>query len=422
VQDAFIPLMCWLTIESHCDANRDAVVGLFKDPAAWTPAITRQWILPRTMKRFAAKGGHADYLACAQLLEMAHNADDRRILMEGFEEAFKGRALPPLPTELAAALVKSGHASPMLRVRLGDPEAIASALKIAADPKAKYEDRLTSATLFGEVKTPQAIPILIAIAKEETRPELQKAALTALLLYDDSAIGSQVAGFYVSLAPTVKPSALNLLASRPAWSMAFLKLVESDAIPATVPADVATRLRSQDDPHVAALAVKLFPAPRAPAKTERIAEVLRVRKIIEAGAGNPYKGEATFMQRCAACHTLFHKGGKIGPNLTSYQRDDLGTMLISIVDPSAEIREGFQNYMLRTKDGRTLSGFLSDSDAQMVALRGLDGEDVRVSRAEIAVLKAMPTSIMPEGLLEGLDDADLRNFFAYLRIPQPISK
>jgi hypothetical protein len=29
---------------------------------------------------------------------------------------------------------------------------------------------------------------------------------------------------------------------------------------------------------------------------------------------------------------------------------------------------------------------------------------------------------MPEGLLEGLSDQQLRDLFAYLRIPQPISR
>ena len=29
---------------------------------------------------------------------------------------------------------------------------------------------------------------------------------------------------------------------------------------------------------------------------------------------------------------------------------------------------------------------------------------------------------MPESLLDGLTDQQLRDFFAYLRIPQPISK
>lgn len=422
-EDPYIPLLCWWTIESHCDTDRDAVIALLKEPAAWDSAPMKQQILSRLMRRFAAKGSHADYLACARLLDMAPTADHRKLLMAGFEEAFKGRALPPLPRELVASLARSGQASPLLRVRLGEPEAIQSALKIAADPKSKYEDRLTCTTLFGEVKTPEAVPVLLSIARDNGKPELRKAALTALLLYDDGAIGAQVANSYSTLPTDVRSAALTLITSRSIWSVSFLRLVEAGTIkPADVPADVVARIRSQRDPSVVPLLQKLFPIAKPRPKTTRLAEVTRVRTIIEAGTGDPYKGEAAFMQRCAACHTLFHKGGNIGPNLTSYQRDDLGTMLISIVDPSAEIREGFQNYMLKTKDGRTLSGFLSDNDAEVVALRGLDGQDIRVPRSDIAELEAMPTSIMPDGLLEGMKDQELRDFFAYLRIPQPISK
>jgi putative heme-binding domain-containing protein len=128
------------------------------------------------------------------------------------------------------------------------------------------------------------------------------------------------------------------------------------------------------------------------------------------------------MQRCGVCHTLFHKGGKVGPNLTAYQRDDLGTMLTSILDPGAEIREGFVNYIARTKSGRSLGGFLVDNDAVVVTLRGSDGQDVRVRRDDLLELKASPISLMPEGLLGGLSDQEVRDLFAYLRIPQPITR
>ena len=94
----------------------------------------------------------------------------------------------------------------------------------------------------------------------------------------------------------------------------------------------------------------------------------------------------------------------------------------SILDPSAEIREGFVNYLAETKDGRTLTGFLADQDAQVVVLRGLDGQDIALARSDIVELKPAGMSLMPEGLLEGLTDQELRDFFAYLRIPQPISR
>jgi putative heme-binding domain-containing protein len=118
---------------------------------------------------------------------------------------------------------------------------------------------------------------------------------------------------------------------------------------------------------------------------------------------------------------LFFKGGKVGPDLTSYQRDDLGTMLVSIVDPNAEIREGYENQVLATRDGRTLSGFLVERDPKVVVLRGFDGADVRVPRAEIESLAPAGMSLMPEGVLDGLSESELCDLFAYLRQSQPIS-
>jgi putative heme-binding domain-containing protein len=227
---------------------------------------------------------------------------------------------------------------------------------------------------------------------------------------------------YADLPPDVRPAAQNLLASRPAWSLALLKLVEAGTIkPAEVPVDLVDRLRAQQDERVSTLTQKLFAVAPPTSQEMKRAEVLRVRAAVEGAAGDPYKGEAIFMQRCAACHTLFFKGGQIGPNLTTYQRDDLSTMLPSIVDPNAEVREGYENYLVRTKDGRTLGGFLTESDATIVALRGFDGQDVRLPRTDVKDLRNVGTSLMPEGLLDGLTDEQLRDFFAYLRIPQPIT-
>ena len=199
-----------------------------------------------------------------------------------------------------------------------------------------------------------------------------------------------------------------------------MQLIEKGAVPrAVVAPTTAALLREHEDKTVAALAQKLFAA-SAPRPQAR-AEIDRVRAVIAGGPGDAYKGEPIFAQRCAVCHTLFHKGGRIGPDLTVYQRDDPGTLLPSVIDPSAEIREGFVNQIVTTADGRTLSGFLADQDAAVIVLRGLDGQDISLARSTVREMRAAPASIMPEGLLTGLDDQALRDFFAYLRIPQPIN-
>ena len=106
------------------------------------------------------------------------------------------------------------------------------------------------------------------------------------------------------------------------------------------------------------------------------AKIADVEEALKKAPGSPYAGEAIYDQRCASCHKLFFKGGNIGPELTDYQRDNLGTMLISIVNPNAEIREGFQFITVKTKDGRALGGFQVERDNQVTILRGLDGQDL----------------------------------------------
>ena len=119
---------------------------------------------------------------------------------------------------------------------------------------------------------------------------------------------------------------------------------------------------------------------------------------------------------------MFHKGGGVGPDLTSYQRDDLDALLRAIVRPSDEIREGFENYVVITGDGRTLGGFIADQDDHVVVVRGVDGNDVSLARKRVIEILPAGRSLMPEGLLEDLSDDQLRNLFAYLRISQPIAR
>jgi putative heme-binding domain-containing protein len=147
-----------------------------------------------------------------------------------------------------------------------------------------------------------------------------------------------------------------------------------------------------------------------------------IQRKLAAGTGNPYAGETLFMDRCAGCHKLFFKGGRIGPDLTSYQRDNLGTLLTSIVDPNAEIREGFEYYLIETRDGRSVSGFVVERDTQITVVRGFEGEDILLRTEDIQKFQPMERSLMPEGLLDDLNDQELRDLFAYLRLSQPISR
>ena len=118
---------------------------------------------------------------------------------------------------------------------------------------------------------------------------------------------------------------------------------------------------------------------------------------------------------------MWEEGGRVGPDLTPFARDNVERMLSSIVNPSVEIREGFENYVAVAADGRVLNGFLVQKDSQVVILRGVDGQNVILRQDEIEDLRVLPQSVMPEGTLKTLADQQLRDLFAYLRSTQPVN-
>ncbi len=422
LEDDFIPMLCWWVLEAHLPASVDEVVAFFKDPELWKKPILREQILPRVARRLSMEEKQQDLIHLSTLFQIAPDAEAAKFLLQGFEEAYRGRTVTGLPDALISAMAKAGGAPLGIRLRQGDPAAVKEALILIANPKAALDERLRFVRSFGELKNSEAVPVLLKIAETNGDTELRRAAFSSLGAYDMQEIAEKALTLLPTLPAEIRPAAFTLLSSRPAWASQLVTALESGKLSKDlVPGDVADQLRSHPVESVRTVAAKLFP--QSPAVGQDFnATIARVEDVLKKNSGNPYAGEKIFDQRCASCHTLFFKGGKIGPNLTNYQRDNLGTMLISIINPNAEIREGFQFVTLKTKDGRTLGGFLLDRDNQVTLLRGLDGQDLTLPASEIESVDSMGRSIMPEGLLEGLDDQALRDLFAYLRISQPISK
>ncbi len=424
VEDPYVPLLCWWVLESNADENRDAVLALLEKPDFWKLPMVEKHILPRVMRRYALQGRRKDLLTCAKLLQLAPGKEQAALLMTGFEEAYRGRPMIGLPDQLVKAMTASGISSLILRLRQGEAAAVKEALAIVANAKAKEADRMLYVQTFGEISASDAVSVLLALATDKKqKASLRKAALASLSSYANPEIGAQVTALIPSLPDDVRTAALLLLISRKAWSLDLLKNIEAKKINTVVlSSDLIQRLRSSQDKQIASITAKIYPEKAKASSVDFKNKITKVKEIVASGSASTYDGEKLFMASCSACHKLFFKGGQIGPDLTNYQRDDLGTMLISIIDPNAEIREGFEYVTLTTKDGRALSGFLADRDTQVTVLRGMDGQDITVRQEEIKNIAPMGRSLMPEGILDTMSDQQIRDLFAYLKVTQPISK
>jgi hypothetical protein len=71
-------------------------------------------------------------------------------------------------------------------------------------------------------------------------------------------------------------------------------------------------------------------------------------------------------------------------------------------------------YQITTKDQRTLVGFIADRDNRRLVLRDPSGQQTTIAAGDLATQQVIPTSLMPEGLIEALKEQELPDLFAYL--------
>src|SRR5262249_12038050 len=153
--------------------------------------------------------------------------------------------------------------------------------------------------------------------------------------------------------------------------------IEGRAIdPQTVPQEIIEKLAVLGDADLNARLARLFGPVRPATSADLRAEVDRLAAAVRSRSGVPKPGKQLFHRTCARCHTLFGKGAKVGPDLTTYRRDDLDIMLLNIVNPSAEVREGFATSIVATADGRVLTGVVVEQDKNAIVLRCDDGREL----------------------------------------------
>ncbi|MBI3869642.1 MAG: ThuA domain-containing protein [Verrucomicrobia bacterium] len=427
--DNRMPLMLWWAIEAKCDQERDEVIRLFADASFWRSPLVENHLIDRVARRFAQAGSRRDMLTCAQLFDLSPSPDHSRRLASGFEAAFKGRTLAGLPAELVKAMSRHGMASAAFALRQGDPRAVRKAIEVIADETAPRGERLDFLGVMSEVKVPGSLPSLkrayLGVSKDDA---LRKAILSAFQSHDDPAVAEIILSVYHALGPESLPTAQTLLASRPAWAMKLAESIDPKGVswsgvgikPETIPLNIVRKLKQHRNPELQARLEKLWPNTGSPTTADMEKKIQRLAAIARAGVGNPYQGRTLFQNTCGGCHKLFGQGAEVGPDLTAYNRADLESILLAIVNPSAEIREGFENYSVETKDGRSLSGFLVEQDDRGVVMRGLDNQNVTLARADLLELKPAGISLMPEGLLDAFTEQQTRDLLGYLRSTQPL--
>jgi putative heme-binding domain-containing protein len=422
VSDLHIPLLLWWAIENKAISDRERVLELVGSPEAWNRPITRAVIIDRLPRRYLAEGKPDDYAACARILALAPTAGERERVIAALERQMDGLHLDRTPPALAEALQpllaaeKPGAALVRLALRLGMEQAHTLAAARAVDARLAPAERAEFIRTLGELKQPASLAALLGLLGPDQPAAVRAASLLAVQRYESRAVADAILAQYRGLSSSLKDRARDVLVGRPAWASRLLDAVEKGGVPREdVRIEQVRRIVLLGDRALKARTEVLWGQVRPATSREKQGRIMAVTQILAKGKGEPARGRAHVARLCLNCHQLFGEGEKIAPDLTAVDRKTLDVLLQNVIDPSGVIREGYQQYIVETSDGRVLTGLLAENTAEKITVLDAKGVRTPLSAREVANLKRSDASLMPEGLLNTLTDQELRDVFAYLR-------
>ncbi len=450
-KDRYIPLLTWWAVESHATADRPFTVETFASKAAWQTPLVRDVIVGRLLKRYAAEGTPAGFAAAAQIFQSAPSKAEKRRLLADLDEglrmigarrakelplgssfarfaaaqsetpAARGR-LPTVPPELRPLLEEIWSdrvADPLvLRVgcRLGSRDAYRRVIRLVADGRLPQPTRIELLRILDEMGDGDCVAPVLAMLRESHDDVLKAAALSTLGRFDQLQIAQAVLSEYPQMGVPCARRRGACCSAAPIGSRRLLSSIDLGEIPAAdVQTDELRRVALYNDPDLDARVRKRWGNIRAGTPEEKLADIRRISNDLRAAAGRPSHGRELFKKSCATCHTLFGVGNRIGPDLTTANRKDRDFLLVSIVDPSVQIRKEFLAYVVTTNDGRVVTGLIADQTASSITLVGPKNERTSIRRSEVEEIKESPQSLMPERLLDPLKPQELRDLFSYLQ-------
>jgi putative heme-binding domain-containing protein len=431
-----------------------------RDPVAEDPArgarlaaMTNMPTLRRLIARrlaFDCDRNEATAMALATLLESQAKtpaAGSSADALNGMAEALRGRRRVVLPTALddavknliaaigrqvdaAGETARAKQAASVLASLLAKERSIAELKAVAVDGKAPVEARREAIAAIGETAGDAKA------ARGAADADSPADVLSKLL--DDRSVRGEVARALAGCATPEatkrvverlgrfsaadRSAALDWVVRRPDGATAVLDAIESQKLPASdLSATQARALHDGGDAAVAERLVRLWGAVRE-TPLERREAIESWRKKLEPSvlaAADRSAGRGIWQARCGACHMLFGEGGRVGPDLTGSGRAELDYVLVNVLDPSAVVPEAWRLTQVITDDGRVLSGALAAADDRTVTLRTPEGE-ITIDRDDVEEIQKRAESVMPEGLLNGLSDEQVRDLVAYLASPRQV--
>jgi putative membrane-bound dehydrogenase-like protein len=421
--DRVLQFLVWRALEPRVARDARPLLSWMKAHGATALPLSAE-ILRRTLRRLYDTGDPKRIdQAVAFVGDIA--GDDARLVTAGLDGLLEGQmsqSYKPAGTRAVRALMRRTEPEVVELARRvgaiwGDPAATKAVLALIGSEDAKVTDkqRLSAIDIAGRMKGAASVRSLLAALGNPKRPQVRVAAVRALGKLGARGTDAAILRSWKSLTPELRAASTDVLASRPAWALSLLTAVERKKVPdGDVPVSVRRVLERSEDSKVRERIAAVF-GRRRESSSEVHALIAEKKRVMLQGPVDFANGREQATKLCLLCHKFFGEGGDVGPDLTGVGRATLDALLTNVIDPNQVIGKGYEQITVSTKDGRTISGRMTEDTPERVTVVGLNLRET-VPRSAIESVHVSDVSVMPEGL-ENLPDADLRDLLWYIYQP-----
>lgn len=252
---------------------------------------------------------------------------------------------------------------------------------------------------------------------ERMDPENLERARQKMLAQSPTPMDPRIARFIAKGHDAVQRPVIREWLQHPETQSAGWLAIANDARIADIPvlreAALSVDLEARDAAR-AALQRLGEPIPNRTTDSQAIQHWLTRADAIAGLSADTKRGESLFQQRqCDLCH----RGVKaIGPSLEGVgKRFGTEDLFRSTVDPSHTIPDRYRARQVLTHEGQVVVGMPIYESVDGVTLMTADAKTQRINTEDIAEIQDASTSLMPEGLLDGLSEQQVADLLAYLK-------
>ncbi|MGF1578566.1 MAG: PVC-type heme-binding CxxCH protein [Gemmataceae bacterium] len=330
-------------------------------------------------------------------------------------------------------LVRFLDDEPSLNVRLAAIEAIANGrvekaapalVKALAVSGLKNGERSALIKAVGILKVKKATQLLRelieekALASSNEGREVQAQALRSLSMVDSFVAAKLAAKVLEQANFPLQKEAITVLGTRPRGAILVGKTFLQGKLPRALLPQVTEVLRrfSKQNKAVTPLLKRVMKSGLLNVTPENLKSI---RKLVR-DRGNPIRGRKLYLSdtkiACISCHQLEGVGGNVGPDLTrSWDTQSTEKIIEHLLEPSKEIKEGFQSYMALTKKGQIFTGLKISQTPDEVVLRDPNAKEIRIATQDLKAIKPSTKSLMPDDVVKHLTFGQFLDLVAFLK-------